>query len=155
MTLKISYTRPVLYPKQEAAIFNLARLICIEASTKSGKCLTMDSKVYTPTGPVAMRDITVGMEVLAPEGTSTVLGVYPQGMKPVYNVTFSDGTVVTCSRDHLWRVGYQYTGKRVIYRTVTTGALMRLSSSRINRIFIDCASAFDYEAQDIPCNPYT
>jgi hypothetical protein len=33
----IEYTRPPLYPKQEAAIFSDVRLTCIEASTKSGK----------------------------------------------------------------------------------------------------------------------
>lgn len=31
------YTRPWLYPKQEAALFDPARFSCIEASTKSGK----------------------------------------------------------------------------------------------------------------------
>ena len=31
------YRRPVLYAKQEAAIFDPARISCIEASTKSGK----------------------------------------------------------------------------------------------------------------------
>lgn len=33
----IAYTRPWVYPKQEAAIFNSARYSCIEASTKTGK----------------------------------------------------------------------------------------------------------------------
>lgn len=33
----IHYTRPTLYRKQEEAIFSSARLICVEASTKSGK----------------------------------------------------------------------------------------------------------------------
>jgi len=35
--LKLEYTRPALYPKQEAAVFDLARWCYIEASTKSGK----------------------------------------------------------------------------------------------------------------------
>jgi len=33
----IQWQRPPLYPKQEAAIFDPARFVCIEASTKSGK----------------------------------------------------------------------------------------------------------------------
>ena len=38
MTLQaISYTRPWLYPKQEAAIFCKERYGIVEASTKSGK----------------------------------------------------------------------------------------------------------------------
>jgi hypothetical protein len=35
--VNVNYTRPALYPKQAAAIFCGERLICIEASTKSGK----------------------------------------------------------------------------------------------------------------------
>lgn len=33
----LAYTRPYLYPKQNAAIFDLRRYSCIEASTKAGK----------------------------------------------------------------------------------------------------------------------
>jgi Rad3-related DNA helicase len=35
--LQIEWTRPSLYPAQEAAIFNDQRIVCVEASTKSGK----------------------------------------------------------------------------------------------------------------------
>lgn len=34
---RVKYTRPWLYPKQEAAIFNAARYAVVEASTKAGK----------------------------------------------------------------------------------------------------------------------
>jgi hypothetical protein len=34
---RVKYTRPWLYPKQEAAIFNSSRYAVIEASTKAGK----------------------------------------------------------------------------------------------------------------------
>ena len=36
-TLAVDYERPVLYPKQEAALFDPARYVVVEASTKSGK----------------------------------------------------------------------------------------------------------------------
>lgn len=35
--LTINYTRPILYPKQEAAVFSPKRIAVVEASTKSGK----------------------------------------------------------------------------------------------------------------------
>ncbi len=35
--LAVDYERPVLYPKQEAALFDPARYVVVEASTKSGK----------------------------------------------------------------------------------------------------------------------
>jgi hypothetical protein len=36
-SVELVYTRPWLYPKQEAAVFDDARIVVIEASTKSGK----------------------------------------------------------------------------------------------------------------------
>lgn len=40
------YQRPELYPKQEAAIFDPARISCIEASTKSGKTVGCMSWIF-------------------------------------------------------------------------------------------------------------
>ncbi len=43
------------------------------------------------------------MEVTAPDGFySLVEGIFPQGVLPVHRVTFSDGSVVEASEDHLW-----------------------------------------------------
>jgi hypothetical protein len=52
-----------------------------------------------------MGDIQVGNEVINPEGgTAHVVGVYPQGHKRIYRVTFSDGAQTECCDEHLWRV---------------------------------------------------
>ena len=40
------YRRPYLYPKQEAAIFDPARISCIEASTKSGKTVACMAWIF-------------------------------------------------------------------------------------------------------------
>lgn len=70
-----------------------------------GKALDDTMPVYTPTGPVPIGDLKVGDKVIGSDGRpTTVTGVYPQGMRPAYQVTFSDGCDVVCDLEHLWAV---------------------------------------------------
>lgn len=70
-----------------------------------GKAQPLTARVLTPTGWRAMGDVQVGDVLVNPEGgTTRVVGVHPQGVKPVYRVTFSDGAETECCDDHLWEV---------------------------------------------------
>lgn len=70
-----------------------------------GKAQSLDSKVLTPNGFVLMKDIQLGMEVINELGTiSKVIGVYPQGLKDIYKVTFSDNSSTECCDEHLWNI---------------------------------------------------
>lgn len=72
---------------------------------KTGKEQPLSSLVYTPSGPKKMGDIKVGDKVCTPDGgTSSVIGVYPQGVKDIYKITFSDNSTAECGLSHLWRV---------------------------------------------------
>jgi hypothetical protein len=67
------------------------------------------SKVLTPGGWVKMGDVLKGDYVIGRQGKPTkVLGVYPQGEKSIYRVTFSDGSSTRCTEDHLWLTSTQY-----------------------------------------------
>jgi hypothetical protein len=57
-------------------------------------CLIKETnKILTPNGWVRMGDIKVGDVITGSDGKEqTVLGVYPQGERDVYKVTFYDGT---------------------------------------------------------------
>ena len=68
-----------------------------------GKMSPVWGIVMTPFGPKKMGDIKVGSLVSNPDGTnSVVIGVWPQGIKPVYRVSFSDGSSTLVGGDHLW-----------------------------------------------------
>ncbi|GAC1417017.1 MAG: hypothetical protein NVSMB5_07400 [Candidatus Velthaea sp.] len=70
-----------------------------------GKALTLDTLILTPRGWVENADIRVGDEVINAQGTtSRVTGVYPQGFKEAFKVTFSDGASTICCDEHLWAV---------------------------------------------------
>jgi len=69
----------------------------------TGKAQPLDSKILTPAGFVNMGEIKVGDFVATKNGNFTkVLGVYPQGEKDIYKITFSDGSFTECCLEHLW-----------------------------------------------------
>lgn len=77
----------------------------LEMATGAGKAQPLHSVVYTPTGPVCMGDIQTGDTVCTIDGKHTkVIGVYPQGVKNRYEITFQDGRTVECCDEHLWWV---------------------------------------------------
>ena len=84
---------------------NMTENLLIEAGAGSGKEQPLTSKVLTPNGWVQMGDLKVGDKVCSPNKTyNTVQAIFPQGIKDVYEVHFSDGSIVECGLDHLWRV---------------------------------------------------
>lgn len=67
----------------------------------SGKAVTYDTDIITPTGKVKARDIKVGDIVYDGLGNETkILGVYPQPKQDIYRIKFIDGYVDT-SLDHI------------------------------------------------------
>lgn len=75
----------------------------------TGKGQPLDALVYTPQGPRPIGDLVVGDLVLTPDGgIAPVTGVFPQGVRPVYRLTFSDGFSVLADDNHLWQVGWSF-----------------------------------------------
>src|SRR5262249_55257234 len=101
-------TQPfALDPFQIEAAQHLAegRSVLVAAPTGTGKALDINTPVLAPGGWVRMGDINIGDEVIGADGRpARVLGVYPQGRRPAYRVTFSDGVAIVCDVDHLWAV---------------------------------------------------
>jgi len=77
----------------------------------TGKAQPLTSNVLTPNGWKKMGDIQLGDEIIGSDGnTQYVIGIYPQGKRPVYKVTTKDSSVVFCDEEHLWTVS-EYKGK--------------------------------------------
>lgn len=122
---------------------------------ESGKAQPMDAKILTPNGWVTMADIKVGDEVVNPEGGSAkVVGVFPQGVKPVFRLTFSDGASTECCDEHLWRVK---TKDHV--RRGTDGPLMTLNQIRnhteFRRFRVPLPTVTFSEREPLEVDPYT
>jgi hypothetical protein len=81
----------------------------------AGKAQPLTSKVLTINGWKLFKDITLSDIVITPDNkTSEIIGIYPQGIKDIYEITFEDGRKVECCKEHLWKV-YQY-NKNVKYK---------------------------------------
>lgn len=74
------------------------------ASRQIGKAQPLDSRLWTLSGPTRMGDIRLGDQIYGSRGVTTVIGIIPQGEIDIYEVKFSDGSVVKCCLEHLWTV---------------------------------------------------
>ena len=107
------------------------RVFGFGGAKSGGKAEPLDALVYTPFGPKTMGDVEVGDQVSNPDGTvSRVIATHPQGIKPVYRVTFDDGASCECCLDHLWKVRFS---KKPIERwqiTATSQLIKELEKGR-------------------------
>jgi len=126
-----------------------------------GKELENSSKVMTPSGYTCIGDIKVGDDVSAPDGSVTqVSGVFPQGVKPLYKITFSDGRSVVAGLDHQWKAAKSKRGRDTrgtpYWQTITTRELLDdLEAHPKARWFIPMTKPVHHERQDHVLPPYT
>ena len=70
-----------------------------------GRAQPVDTAVLTPTGWRRFGDLQVGDLVVGSDGRPTpVIGVYPQGVRPVFRVSAQDGASTRACAEHLWTV---------------------------------------------------
>lgn len=148
----------------QGAIDDLYDIICVSMPPGTGKALSMASKVLTPNGFVRNRDLKVGDKVISASGReSTILGVYPQGAKPLYDVYFDDGSKCRCSEEHLWTVqtrddrnkNRSHKGKK--YRTIELKEIMkniRVENGRRLNYSIDYVGKIEFYEKTFLIHPY-
>lgn len=110
----------------------------IGARPKMGKEQPLSSLILLNSGKFkSMGDIKVGDKIASSDGGDNfVTGVFPQGLKKVYKITVSDGRVVECGIDHLWRINSnKFKGER----TVTTKKLIEMMKASRNKSAVSLA----------------
>ena len=71
----------------------------------AGKAMSVNEVVLTPSGWQTIGSLKVGDVVCSPfSGNCNVVGVYPQGVKPIYKFATADGRSCEASGDHYWSV---------------------------------------------------
>lgn len=109
-----------------------------------GKAQPLYSKVLTPSGFIRMSDVHLGTEIITGKGNLTkVIGVYPQGVRPIYEIKLHGGSSIRVSDEHL---NVFYTLNPINYERMdwcmTTNDLIRLKTDldvKGRHIFIDYA----------------
>lgn len=127
---------------------------CLAGYAGTGKALAHDAKVQTPEGPRTIDSLSVGDEVVGASGEFvTVLGVYPQGLRKAYRVTFRDGFSIECSMDHLWTV----LDRRGNRRTMTLDSIVQDGirfASGPYKFRVPLCEPVRYMEKDLPLAPY-
>lgn len=137
----------------------------ILANGGAGKCLPDSALIPTPCGFVRNGELKAGDYVYSADGKATkVLGVYPQGKKEAYKVTFSDGRYTVCNAEHLWGI-YTRHGKHLnewqysvmsLKEMLEKGIRKNAKSRTIGnaRFYIPSSPVVEGTEKELPCNPY-
>lgn len=107
--------------------------LLIAGKPKVGKLARATTSVLTPYGWTTMGAIRPNDEVIGSDGRPVkVTHIHPQGVKPIYRVTMSDGTSTECGWEHLWNVQthndreYEKKDGRPRWRTMQTSEIAAL-----------------------------
>jgi hypothetical protein len=112
-----------------------------------GNAQPLTSRIATPTGWKLMRDIQVGDEVLTPNGTvTTVTGVYPKGVRPVYDVELRDGSHTEACNEHLWNIIRYKTSIRFINKRDENGHRLYVGTGENGRTFTSINEVINTDA---------
>ena len=106
----------------------------LQLPTGTGKEQPITAKVLTPNGFINIGDIKIGDCVIAGDGYPTaVIGVYPQGIKDVYRLTFNDNTYAECGLNHIWTVSDFEDQENPKYYNITLKEILKYQ--KLNNVY--------------------
>jgi RecA/RadA recombinase len=128
-------------------------VVTLAGDPKCGKDQPLNAIVWTPDGPLTMGDMRVGQRVCTDTGLATVIDVFPQGTRPVYEIEFVDGDTCQCGIDHLWEVQAQQRNSKEL---LTTKQLIEsgLTYSDRPKWSVRLPSPLHFIRRDISIHPY-
>lgn len=128
----------------------------IGARPSIGKAQPKNSRVKLCNGAwTTMGELKVGDSLASIDGRqSLITGIFPQGYRQVYRVTFSDGRSTRCCHEHLWSVSRRDWKKKD--KIVTTGKLISMLNAKRNRnrLFIETFSGEFGMSSGLPVEPW-
>jgi hypothetical protein len=102
---KYSHRPPLSHQKESIEKLVGSKRFILADDMGLGKAEFVENKVFTPYGRKRIGDLKIGDEVIGSDGKKcNVRGVYPQGIKDLYRVTFNDGVSILVCKEHLFSV---------------------------------------------------
>jgi len=136
----------------------------------TGKSEPINSLVATPQGWQTIGSLKIGDNIFGKDGKAQkVTGIYPQGIRPVYEIKTNDGGFCYADEDHLWlvRISSSANSKKAEWRTFTTkkilekGVRLKPSEARsksnrkgVLNFELPICSPLEYEKKDLFISPY-
>lgn len=103
--------------------------VCV-AGTGAGKAHHKDTLILTTQGWIKIGNITRSHKVITPDNKiSNITGIFPQGKKELYEITFDDGATNKCCKEHLWEVFFVNANKQSNNAIYSTAELINILSS--------------------------
>jgi len=129
-------------------------LVVVAGRPSMGKAQPLDARARTRTGWTRIGELAVGDSLASIDGQpSIVVGIYPQGVRQVHRVRFSDGRSTECCAEHLWRVHYRGWPAPRIISTERLMAMLGRERYR-NRLWIDVHEGQFGHAEPLPIDPW-
>jgi hypothetical protein len=120
-----------------------------------GKAQPLNSRIYTPIGPKTMGQVKCGDIVCTPTGRAEVIGVYPQGKKPVFRIHFKDGATTECCDEHLWCVENIHNKWKDGFRVVSTKQLIESCKAGGRSVYaVPVTNPVDFDHREVSIPPY-
>ncbi len=129
-----------------------SELVILAGRPKMGKEQPNSALVRVPGGWRSMGELKIGDSLSSCDGLpSEVVGVYPQGIKPVYRFTFADGRTARCGAEHLWEVRHRKWPESKIMRTLDILASHELPAGRLS---LRMVSGHFEPTKNLPVDPW-
>lgn len=128
-----------------------------------GKAQGYSTVIDGPSGPMVWGDIHPGVFVFGADGATTqVVARHEQGTRPIYRVSFDDGSSTLVDAEHLWNVRGRKERRNGLggWRTLTTADLLAAGVTRANGATrarqweIPVQGAAQFPTAQLPVAPY-
>lgn len=126
----------------------------LAARPSQGKAQPLDMQIKTIDGWSEMGKLKIGDKIASTDGKESIVnGIYPQGVKKVFRITFSDGRSTESCDEHLWKI---YSRHWELPRVLSTNKIIELLKSKRhrNRIWIEKSSGHFGHNDQLPIDPY-
>jgi len=138
------------------------QMIVLAARPAIGKALALDTPLPTPTGWTTMGEVQVGDQLLAADGTPTVVVAATEVLtdRPCYEVVFDDGTTIIADAQHEWSTSDRASRRKhgllgTVRTTEEIASTVRCATAdrRANHAVVT-AGALQLPEADLPLHPY-
>jgi hypothetical protein len=134
--------------------FNIAKL-----PRQTGKMLSLDTKIPTPTGWTTMGDLKIGDIIFGRDGKqSKVIGKSPIQEIDTYEIEFDNGEIIKACSEHLWKVSHSdWNHKEKVLKTfdIIKKFTSLKNSKKSSSIYIKIANSLNLPETFLPIDPYT